>query len=287
MFFSSGHPHLVYHSTQGSCSLADGSFISQAGWVRGWLWLGVSSSGVSPAACPRRDHVVQDGKWKTPPRTASKGVQAGFWPSHEPLMNSFHLPPSCTCYQYFTSHLLHQFSLPSRLAAKPGQVIWRICLRAECFACRQELNSSLSWKVRDHHRISCLLQPLLGGPFPEGGLQPKMSESSWHRFSGWLLKPHTCIRKQKINNSVASSGTHRRAWDSWLDCKPVLWNSCCLVKNIGWLQFVMLIEKSHGIGVDFSKHIPLVLAQFSGRSLGWNQTAVTHLVWVAHWYRIH
>lgn len=34
MHFSCGCPYLDYHSTQGSCSITDGSFRSQAGWVK-------------------------------------------------------------------------------------------------------------------------------------------------------------------------------------------------------------------------------------------------------------
>lgn len=61
-------------------------------------------------------------KRKTARHAAGKRVQAGFCAhSHKQLMNRFHLPSPCTWYQCFISSLLHHFSLPHRLAIKPGR----------------------------------------------------------------------------------------------------------------------------------------------------------------------
>lgn len=74
--------------------------------------------------------------------------------------------------------------------------------------------------------------------------------------SSWILRLHTCIRKQKKNKPVASSVIVKRAWSFCLKWELVFWNLGCLVESSGWLQFVMLIVKSCG---KFSKQVPLVL----------------------------
>lgn len=99
MHFSCGHPYLDYHSTQGGRSIADGSFTSQAGYVKGWLWPGVPSSGVSPAALPKAK--AHGPGWETKDTAVysqANKFRLASAHSHEQLMNGFHLPLPSTHY---------------------------------------------------------------------------------------------------------------------------------------------------------------------------------------------
>lgn len=138
--FSCGRPYLDYHSTRGSRSVADGSFISQAGWVKGCLWPGVPSSRMSPAALHQaRAH--SPGQGTKDPAASSQRTRA----ADERFLSA----PSSHLQGCFTSDSLHPFSLPPSLATKPGWVTWGVCGRAGWFACRWELSGSVSLRVRE------------------------------------------------------------------------------------------------------------------------------------------